>query len=79
MTTAKELLLQAGATLEGDTDEDMCEALVVLSLSRMPDYEAAVDALEWLLNHHDYMQRADCDDSKAARAALARLRSEVPA
>jgi hypothetical protein len=53
-------------------------ALIVYAVNRLPDYEAAVEALERCLESWDYGD-FDRADYEAGRAALARLREQVPA
>jgi hypothetical protein len=53
-------------------------------MERLPDYEAAVDALERLVKRHDRLLPGqnwtqDQELWEQARAALARLREQVPA
>ncbi|MCA1572758.1 MAG: hypothetical protein LC798_21190 [Chloroflexi bacterium] len=82
----KELLKQAKAQASID--------LAVCAVNRLPDYEAAVDALESLVAYIPHHQatclapmmgtpdKCSCGAVKAyseARAALRRLRDEVPA
>lgn len=68
-------------------------ALIVAAVNRLPDYEAAVDALELLVASDDALQERSglryihegvevthisSDALNAARVALARLREPVP-
>jgi len=83
MTTAKELR-DAATPLPWDNDSGDWERdldatnanLIVYAVNRLPDYEAAVEALDVMLNS----TRADelHPAWEKARAALARLREEVP-
>lgn len=52
-------------------------ALIVYAVNRLPDYEAAVDALERLVAFDEDPGNLDALDE--ARAVLRRLRPEVPA
>lgn len=53
-------------------------ALIVHAVNSLPDYEAAVDALEWTMG---WIDDSDIDGEQAeqARAVLRRLREQVPA
>ena len=63
---------------EGETMETAADRAADSVMAVLPDYEAAVDALEALL---ELNLGADNHSAQAknARAALARLRPEVPA
>lgn len=90
MTDVKRLLYEAtplpwpedyGQAIGDDINDPADAALAVYAVNRLPDYEAAVDALERLINVGDalwedhppvWMSEAD-----EARAALRRLREKA--
>jgi hypothetical protein len=70
------------AYLENEEMDQADAALIVYAVNRLPDYEAAVEALEHVLEtvgqtggYHLIVPKAIVD----ARAILARLRESVPA